>query len=123
MPTTATNDIRSIFFMPPPPASAVAGEDADIQRELALIELEEKFETRIADALESLTEITAALEAFHGPYNAKSRLICHVPISKASAALTAELKSLSTAELREQSDRYKALLEARDLEDVMFGAG
>ena len=40
--------------------------------------------------------------------------------TRASAALTAELKGLSVEELRGQSDKYKALLEARDLEDVLF---
>ena len=34
-----------------------------------------------------------------------------------------ELKKLSLDELREGSDRYKALLEARDLEDVLYGSG
>jgi hypothetical protein len=43
--------------------------------------------------------------------------------TRASAGLTAELKGLSVDELRGQSDKYKALLEARDLEDVLYGAG
>ena len=34
--------------------------------------------------------------------------------------MPAELKALSTGELRGQSERYKALKEARDLEDVLF---
>ena len=37
--------------------------------------------------------------------------------------MTAELKKLSVNELREGSDRYKAMLEARDLEDVLYGSG
>lgn len=40
-----------------------------------------------------------------------------------SAHVTTELKKLSLDELREGSDRYKALLEARDLEDVLYGSG
>ena len=40
--------------------------------------------------------------------------------NRAVAALTDELKSLSADELRSQSDRYKALLEARELEDCLF---
>jgi len=43
--------------------------------------------------------------------------------TSASQALTAELKTLSTEELKGQSERYKALVEARDLEDCLFGAG
>ena len=43
--------------------------------------------------------------------------------TSASAALTAELKSLSVEEIREGSDRYQALLAARDMEDVLYGAG
>ena len=43
--------------------------------------------------------------------------------NRASAALTAELKNLSVDELRDGSDRYKALLEARDLEDCLYGSG
>jgi len=41
----------------------------------------------------------------------------------ASRGLTEELKKLSTDELRDQSDRYKQLVEARDLEDVLYGGG
>ncbi len=35
-------------------------------------------------------------------------------------ALTEELKKLSPEELRAGGDKYKALLEARDLEDILF---
>jgi len=44
-------------------------------------------------------------------------------VSRASAALTEELKKLSLEELAAQSDRYRALREARDLEDCVFAAG
>ena len=44
-------------------------------------------------------------------------------LTASSAHVTAELKKLSVDELREGSDRYKALLEARDLEDVLYGSG
>ena len=37
-----------------------------------------------------------------------------------SADLTAQLKGLNTEELRGQTDNYKALKEARDLEDVLY---
>ena len=37
-----------------------------------------------------------------------------------STALTAELKGLSEQELRSQTERYKQLKEARDLEDVLY---
>lgn len=40
--------------------------------------------------------------------------------TRASQALTAELKTLSTEELKSGSDRYKALVEARDLEDCLY---
>jgi hypothetical protein len=35
-------------------------------------------------------------------------------------AITHELKQMSTDELREKGDKYKQLLEARDLEDILF---
>ena len=38
----------------------------------------------------------------------------------AAGLLTAELKALSADELRAGGDRYRALLEARDLEDTLF---
>ena len=41
-------------------------------------------------------------------------------VNSASARLTAELKTLSVEELAGQSDRYRELKEARDLEDVLF---
>ena len=41
--------------------------------------------------------------------------------SRGAALVTAELKQLSAEELREGGDRYRELLEARDLEDVMGG--
>ena len=41
--------------------------------------------------------------------------------SRAVALLTAELKGLSADELREAGPRYRALLEARDLEDTLYG--
>ena len=44
-------------------------------------------------------------------------------VTSGSAAITAELKGLSVEELREQGDKYKALLEARDLEDCLYGSG
>lgn len=44
-------------------------------------------------------------------------------ITNASKLLTEELKGLSVEELRAGSDRYKALLEARDLEDCLYGNG
>ena len=44
-------------------------------------------------------------------------------VTNASASLTQELKGLSVDELKAGSDRYKALLEARDLEDVLYGSG
>lgn len=37
-----------------------------------------------------------------------------------SATLTAELKGLSEAELRGQTERFRELKEARDLEDVLY---
>lgn len=40
--------------------------------------------------------------------------------SDAVDALTHELKQMSTDELREKGDKYKQLLEARDLEDILF---
>jgi hypothetical protein len=40
--------------------------------------------------------------------------------SSASSRLTSELKSLSLDDLRNQTDEYRALKEARDLEDVLF---
>ena len=43
--------------------------------------------------------------------------------SSGSAAVTQELKSLSADELREAGPRYRALLEARDCEDVLFSGG
>lgn len=45
------------------------------------------------------------------------------PGSRAVAELTEELKSLSADELRAQSDRYKTLVESRDLEDILFSRG
>ncbi len=44
-------------------------------------------------------------------------------VTSGSAAITAELKGLSVEELREQGEKYKALLEARDLEDCLYGSG
>ena len=44
-------------------------------------------------------------------------------VTSGSAALTRELKGMSVDELREGGERYKALLEARDLEDVLYGSG
>ncbi|KAL1524850.1 hypothetical protein AB1Y20_019730 [Prymnesium parvum] len=41
----------------------------------------------------------------------------------ASQQLTRELKGLSVDEIRAGSDRYRALIEARDLEDVLYGSG
>ena len=41
-------------------------------------------------------------------------------VNAASSRLTAELKTLSIEELAGQSDRYRALKEARDLEDVLY---
>ena len=41
-------------------------------------------------------------------------------VNAASSRLTAELKTLSVEELAGQSDRYRALKEARDLEDVLY---
>ena len=41
----------------------------------------------------------------------------------ASKDLTNELKSMSVDEIRGQSDRYKELLAARDLEDCLYGSG
>jgi hypothetical protein len=43
--------------------------------------------------------------------------------TRASALLTKQLKGLSTEELREKGDHYKQLLEARDLEDVLYEGG
>lgn len=43
--------------------------------------------------------------------------------SNGSKLVTQELKGLSIEELRAGGDRYKALLEARDLEDVLYGNG
>ena len=40
--------------------------------------------------------------------------------SSASSRLTDELKGLSLDDLRNQTDEYRALKEARDLEDVLF---
>ena len=40
---------------------------------------------------------------------------------RSTAELTAELAALSAEELREGSARYKALLEARELESAVFG--
>ena len=36
------------------------------------------------------------------------------------ALLTAELKAMSSDELRAGGERYRALLEARDVEDVLY---
>ncbi len=44
-------------------------------------------------------------------------------VTSASAQLTRDLKGLSVDEIRSGSDRYKAMLEARDLEDVLYGSG
>ena len=41
-------------------------------------------------------------------------------VNAASARLTAELKNLSVEELAGQSERYRQLKEARDLEDVLY---
>ena len=41
-------------------------------------------------------------------------------VNAASSRITAELKTLSVEELAGQSDRYRALKEARDLEDVLY---
>jgi hypothetical protein len=40
--------------------------------------------------------------------------------SRAVALLTAELKTLSADELKEAGPRYRALIEARDLEDMLY---
>lgn len=40
---------------------------------------------------------------------------------RAVALLTAELKAMSPEELREAGPRYRALIEARDLEDTLYG--
>ena len=45
---------------------------------------------------------------------------CVTGVNAASSRITAELKTLSVEELAGQSDRYRALKEARDLEDVLY---
>ena len=40
-----------------------------------------------------------------------------------SAAITAELKSMSVDELKAAGGHYQNLLAARDLEDVLYGSG
>lgn len=46
----------------------------------------------------------------------------HTSGNSRSAQLTAELKGLSAADLAAQTDQYKQLKEARDLEDVLYSA-
>ena len=43
--------------------------------------------------------------------------------TRTSALLAAELRSLSTTDVEERSERYRALREASDLQDVVFGGG
>jgi hypothetical protein len=43
--------------------------------------------------------------------------------TRTSALLAAELQSLSTTDVEERSERYRALREASDLQDVVFGGG
>ena len=43
--------------------------------------------------------------------------------TRTSALLAAELQSLGTTDVEERSERYRALREASDLQDVVFGGG
>jgi hypothetical protein len=54
------------------------------------------------------------------PSAAGSARVAPTPGQRAVALLTAELKELTPDELREGGTRYRALLEARDLEDTYY---
>ena len=65
-------------------------------------------------------EEDAAAEEAAGPRKTYKGAEKDDAAASGASRLTDELKALSTDELRDGSERYKALKEARDLEDVLF---
>lgn len=81
---------------------------------------EEQYELTITED-EEAEAVARAAKGGNKSYKARENDLTGV--TTASRMVTEELKGLSVEELRASSDRYKALLEARDLEDVLYGNG
>jgi hypothetical protein len=67
---------------------------------------------------------TASTSVYRGAESEASSMIARGPravSNRGVAELTQELKNLDVAELRQGSDKYKALLEARELEATLYG--